>query len=351
MSDMCCVWLDKLLYYIILYNTTGRLLSKLYPKEPILNNTTVDTVKVKVKQSHYNPGQTMRVPGGWGPQISRQSAHEGGKVVSPTNRPPLPPGNISGTHFCKRVSQPQGHSAAGRIMSMKKSNDTIGNQTYDEGLCQWKNPMTPSGIKLTTKDYVNEQIQPHHRESILRRRIMSMNKSNHTIGNQTYDLSAYSAVSQPTAPPCAPQWTQYCTVIKWPPGFQSNWMWQWVHWWFPALQRNTLPSSSRAHGPIFPFFIDLETWNMEARHSLKMLTTNQPTVLASQTRRPKSFNTLPSELKSQQISGSWFRASAMTTMNKKSTRYILVLKSLKLYCILIPLYMFRALLHPSSGAS
>jgi len=30
----------------------------------------------------------------------RQSAHEGGKVVSPTHQPPLPPGNISGTHFC-----------------------------------------------------------------------------------------------------------------------------------------------------------------------------------------------------------------------------------------------------------
>jgi len=34
------------------------------------------------------------------PQISRQSAHEGGKVVSPKYRPPLPPGNIPGTHFC-----------------------------------------------------------------------------------------------------------------------------------------------------------------------------------------------------------------------------------------------------------
>ena len=42
-----------------------------------------------------------------------------------------PPGNIPGTHFCWRLSQPQGHSAAGRIMSMKKSSDTIGNRTHN----------------------------------------------------------------------------------------------------------------------------------------------------------------------------------------------------------------------------
>ena len=63
--------------------------------------------------------------------MSRQSAHKCGKVVSPTHRPLLPPGNIPGTHFCQRLSQPQGHSAAGRILSMTNSNDTIGNRTRD----------------------------------------------------------------------------------------------------------------------------------------------------------------------------------------------------------------------------
>jgi hypothetical protein len=30
----------------------------------------------------------------------KKSAHEGGKVGSRTQRPPLPQGNIPGTHFC-----------------------------------------------------------------------------------------------------------------------------------------------------------------------------------------------------------------------------------------------------------
>ena len=46
-----------------------------------------------------------------------------------------PSGNTPVTHFCQSLSQSQGHSAAGRIISMKNSNDTIGNRTRDLPAC------------------------------------------------------------------------------------------------------------------------------------------------------------------------------------------------------------------------
>ena len=60
----------------------------------------IDLLGTLLKQSHYRSWQAQRVPGEWGSQISWQLAHEGGRVVSLTHCPLLPPGNIPGTHFC-----------------------------------------------------------------------------------------------------------------------------------------------------------------------------------------------------------------------------------------------------------
>ena len=86
----------------------------------------------KVKQSLYKPGEALSVPGVWGSQISRQSAHEGGKVVSPTHLPPLPPSKYSWYSF------------------LLEAESTSGSYWEPEGLCQWKIPVTPSGIEPAT---------------------------------------------------------------------------------------------------------------------------------------------------------------------------------------------------------
>ena len=46
-----------------------------------------------------------------------------------------PPENIPGTHFCYRLSRPQAHGMAGRIMSLKNPTDTTGNRTPDRPAC------------------------------------------------------------------------------------------------------------------------------------------------------------------------------------------------------------------------
>ena len=57
-------------------------------------------VKVKANQSLYRAGRSLRVARGCDSRISRQSAHEGSKNVSPTQRPLLSPENNRSTRFC-----------------------------------------------------------------------------------------------------------------------------------------------------------------------------------------------------------------------------------------------------------
>jgi hypothetical protein len=87
--------------------------------------------KVKVNQSHYRPGQALRVPGGWSSQISRQSAHKGVRFSALCTGRLYPQEIFLVLIAVKRLSQPQGNSAAGRIMSMKNSSDTNGNRSRD----------------------------------------------------------------------------------------------------------------------------------------------------------------------------------------------------------------------------
>ena len=87
--------------------------------------------KVKVKKSHYRPEEGQRVPGGWGSQISRQSAHEGGKVVSPTHRPLFTPRKYSRYSFLLEAESTPGPQC--------------GQKDYVNEI-----PMTPSGIEPAT---------------------------------------------------------------------------------------------------------------------------------------------------------------------------------------------------------
>jgi len=50
--------------------------------------------------SNYRPAGPLGLQMFDAPRISSQSPHEGGKVVSPKQRPPLPPEDNPGTQLC-----------------------------------------------------------------------------------------------------------------------------------------------------------------------------------------------------------------------------------------------------------
>jgi len=90
---------------------------------------TKKTVKINPLNAEFNPicqllallRKVVPLQAWSGPECSRKlmfpdfmtTAQGGGKTINFTHRPPLPPEN-PGTHFCQRLSRPQGHSAIGR---------------------------------------------------------------------------------------------------------------------------------------------------------------------------------------------------------------------------------------------
>jgi hypothetical protein len=86
---------------------------------------------VIAKLSHYSPGQALRDLGVSISQISRQSAHEGAKVVILIHRPPLP-------------------QEIFLVLISDRSWIDCSVIVRQEGLCQWNIPMTPSGVEPAT---------------------------------------------------------------------------------------------------------------------------------------------------------------------------------------------------------
>jgi hypothetical protein len=118
---MCFMWISEQ-RAISLYNTTWFV----FITETVCFSCTVR------KKGKAIIVEALRVPGGWGSRISWQSAHEGGKVVSPRHWPPLPASKNSWYSYLL-----QAESTTGPL---------CGWQDYGK----WKTPMTPTGNEPAT---------------------------------------------------------------------------------------------------------------------------------------------------------------------------------------------------------
>jgi hypothetical protein len=94
-------WIGTVIQTILLTPSSGqKMLATSFLETFVpLYKTMVCHIQEEVKQSHYRRGQALRVPGGWSFQISRQLAHDGGRVVSSMHLPPLPPRKYSWYSF------------------------------------------------------------------------------------------------------------------------------------------------------------------------------------------------------------------------------------------------------------
>jgi len=113
----------------------------------------------EAEQSLYCPGQPLFIQSLKLPQFSRQSAHEGGKIISSTHLSPLPRTRYPWYSFLLQiVSTPQPY-VVGRIKSRKSPKDPVGNRTCGLPVCSTvrqprappRAPVIPTGETRITR--------------------------------------------------------------------------------------------------------------------------------------------------------------------------------------------------------